>query len=182
MFRTPNPPARRQRGVTLVESMTALSVTAVLVGVALPSVDGMRQRRHLEGVALQFETDVHHARSLAVAHQQTVRISFTNGAAASCYVVHTGAAGACTCDTKGSPICTGSAQALRMVRLDPAREARLTANVASMVFDPVRGTVTPTGTVTVATPDGRALKQTVNVMGRVRSCAPAPGLSGYRNC
>jgi type IV fimbrial biogenesis protein FimT len=46
----------------------------------------------------------------------------------------------------------------------------------------VRGTVTPTGTVTVTTRDGRALKQTVNIMGRVRSCAPAPGLPGYRTC
>jgi type IV fimbrial biogenesis protein FimT len=46
----------------------------------------------------------------------------------------------------------------------------------------VRGTVTPTGTVTVATANGRALKQTVNIMGRVRSCSPDGAVLGYRAC
>jgi type IV fimbrial biogenesis protein FimT len=179
----PTPRAtRRQRGITLVESMTVLAVMAVLVGITLPTFDQMRQRRHLEGIALQYETDVHHARSLAVARQQTVRISFSGNAAASCYVVHTGAPNACTCAADGTAVCAAGAQPLRAVRLDATREARLTSNAASMVIDPVRGTVTPTGTVTVTTRDGRALKQTVNIMGRVRSCAPAPGLPGYRTC
>jgi type IV fimbrial biogenesis protein FimT len=182
MDTVPHPIARRQRGVTLVEATTVLAVTAVLVGIALPSFDQMRQRQHLEGIALQFETDVHHARSVAVARQQTVRISFASDAAASCYVLHTGAASACRCGAGGTPVCAAGAEPLRTVRLDTAREARLTSNVASMAFDPVRGTVTPTGTVTVATANGRALKQTVNIMGRVRSCSPDGAVLGYRAC
>ncbi len=172
----------RQRGMTVVEAALVLAVLAVVVGAALPSFEQLRQRRHLEGVALQFETDVHHARSLAVAQQLALRISFDDGAAASCYVVHTGAANACTCADDGSAVCAEGATALRAVRIDRRRAATLQANVRSMLLDPVRGTVTPTATVRVRSADGQTLHQVVNIMGRVRSCAPAPGLPGYRNC
>jgi type IV fimbrial biogenesis protein FimT len=30
--------------------------------------------------------------------------------------------------------------------------------------------------------NGTAIHQVVNIMGRVRSCSPAPALSGYRAC
>ena len=182
MPRTAPPRRRRQRGLTLVEAAIALAVVAILAGLAVPSFESMRQRRHVEGVALQFETDVHFARSLAVARHQTVRISFDAAQGAGCYVVHTGAANACTCGAGGAPVCTGGAEALRAVRLDGPGVPTLGANVRSMAFDPTRGTVTPTGTVRVRYADGPALHQVVNVMGRVRSCAPAPGLAGHRDC
>lgn len=175
-------PGRRQHGVTLIESSVTLSVLAVVVGLAAPSFDQMRQRRQLEGTAALLETDLQHARSLAVASNETVRMSFDSSGDATCYVVHTGAANACGCGADGAPSCVDGAVAHRAVRLDAPGGPGVYANVRSIVFDPVKGTVTPTATLRVRARNGEAIHQVVNIMGRVRSCAPAPGLPGYRNC
>lgn len=176
------PPRRAASGVSLLESLVALAIVAVLLGAALPTLGGLAQRSHLEGVALQFETDVQHARSLAVARQQGVRIGFGQSAGQACYLLHTGAPGACTCAAPGAAVCTGDAEALRLVRIDGRQAPALQANAASMLFDPVRGTTTPTATVRVAAADGRAIHQVVNIMGRVRSCSPGGAVPGYRAC
>jgi type IV fimbrial biogenesis protein FimT len=56
------------------------------------------------------------------------------------------------------------------------------ANVASILFDPMHGTSTPTGTVRVIGSNGRELRHVVNVMGRVRTCSPQGNVAGYRAC
>jgi type IV fimbrial biogenesis protein FimT len=175
-------PRRGGRGVSLIEAMVALAIVAVLLAAAVPSFPALLQRAHLEGVALQFEADVQHARSLAVARQQGVRIGFAAAAGGSCYVVHTGAAGACTCAAGGTAACSAGAEALRVVHNGGAHAPTLHSNAASMLFDPVRGTVTPTATVRVVAADGRAIHQIVNIMGRVRSCSPGGAVPGYRAC
>lgn len=186
MTRQPRPRrvrlACRQRGVSLVEAAVVLAVIAVLLGAAMPSFEHIRQRRHLEGVALQFETDVQHARSLAVARNETVRIGFFAGDAASCYVAHTGNVGTCACDPHGAVTCSGAGQVLRAAHVTGHGGLTLKANVKAMTFDPTYGTVTPTATIRVRIADGTELRQIVNVMGRTRSCTPAPGLPGYPLC
>ena len=42
------------------------------------------------------------ARSLAVLHNRTVRVGFRSDSSGSCYVVHSGGPGACTCDASGA--------------------------------------------------------------------------------
>jgi type IV fimbrial biogenesis protein FimT len=173
---------RTARGVSLIEAMVVLAIVAVLLAAAAPSFPALLQRAHLEGVALQFETDVQHARSLAVARQQGVRIGFGQSGGQACYLLHTGAAGACTCAAPGAAVCTGDAEALRLVRVDGRQAPALHANAASMLFDPVRGTTTPTATVRFVAADGRAIHQVVNIMGRVRACSPGGAVAGYRAC
>jgi type IV fimbrial biogenesis protein FimT len=173
-------PIRRQRGFSLVEATVTTALSAILAGLAVPSFEQARVQRHLEGAAAQLETDIHFARSLAVARNEGVRISFAPAADASCYVIHTGAAGDCSCGTGAEPVCTGTAQALRTVRYDGETPLQMRSNSRSMLFDPVRGTTTPTATVRVEGRDGSAIHQIVNIMGRVRSCSPT--LPGYRRC
>ena len=105
-LRLPMPARRSQAGITLVETMVVSSVLAVLTGLAAPSFDSSIQRRHLEGAATQLETDIHHARMLAVARNAPLRMSFESGAGGSCYVVHSGAANQCACAVDGSPVHT----------------------------------------------------------------------------
>jgi type IV fimbrial biogenesis protein FimT len=175
-------PCRAPSGVTLVETTVVTAVTAVLAGVAAPSFDRAIQRRHLEGAAAQFETDVHHARMLAVARNAALRVSFEAGESGSCYVIHTGPAGACSCRADGSAQCSDGALAERVVRFDAAGTVSLRANSASVLFDPTRGTSTPTATVQLQARNGLAIHQVINIMGRVRSCTPVAGLEGYRRC
>jgi type IV fimbrial biogenesis protein FimT len=173
---------RSQSGVTLVETAVVASVLAVAAGLAVPSFDGAIQRRHLEGAAAQLETDIHHARMLAVARNVPLRISFETGAAGSCYVIHTGAANQCSCGAAGVAACQGSAQAERSVLFAADGPVRLKSNSRSVVFEPTKGTSTPTATMQLSSRNGIAIHQVMNVMGRVRSCSPAPALSGYRSC
>lgn len=177
------PPTRRAcRGVTLVESAVATSVTAIVAGLAVPSFDQAIQRRHLEGAAAQIETDIHYARTLAVAANAPMRISFASDAGGSCYVIHTGAANQCSCTSTGGATCSGDARADRSVRFAAGGPVRVASNSRSVLFDGIRGTATPTATVQVTSRDGRTIRQVVNIMGRVRSCSPAPGVSGYPAC
>jgi type IV fimbrial biogenesis protein FimT len=173
---------RRQIGVTLIESAIATSVLATVMGIAVPNFQQMREQRHLEGAATLLETDIQHTRSLAVANNQVVRISFETGPAASCYVVHTGDAGDCSCIAGGDAVCSAGAEALRTVHYGAGLPLRLQSNSRSIAFDPDKGTVTPTATVRVIAHGGATIHQVVNVMGRVRSCSPAPGLAGYKPC
>ena len=173
---------RLQRGMTLVEVTMALSVAAVLTGLAAPSFDKALQRRHLEGAAAQLATDIHYTRSLAVSRNAPLRISFEASASGSCYVIHSGAANQCSCATDGAATCAGDATAERSVRFAAADSVGLKSNVRSVLFDPVRGTSSPTATLQLVSRNAGAIHQVVNITGRLRSCSPSPAISGYKKC
>jgi len=59
---------------------------------------------------------------------------------------------------------------------------RVEANANSVVFDPLHGTSSPTGTFRLIGTDARAVHHIVNIMGRVRSCSPQAAMPGYRDC
>src|SRR5581483_2142381 len=88
-----------------------------------------------------------YARATALARFEPVRISFANNEAGSCYVVHTGSASQCGCNgDDGNAHCIAPAQAFKTVFV-PAQDAvAMQANTASLLFDPVHGTTTPSAT------------------------------------
>lgn len=173
-----------QRGVSIIESMMVLVIAALLLSTALPYWQESRLQRHLEGAAAQLETDIQYTRSLAVAQRRSLRLSFFTDSSGSCYVVHSGAANACSCDASGAAQCGAGATAHRSVRFDARHPVLLQSNVRSIVFAPTLGTSTPTGTIQLQTSATQQLRAVVNVMGRVRHCAPATAtsVSGYPRC
>lgn len=183
MHRSTQSPRRlAQHGLTLIESLISLAVVAVSLGAAAPGFQQMQEQRQLEGAAAQLATDLRHARSLAVARRAPVRLSVQLSEGASCYVVHTGSAGDCRCSGAGTAVCTSGAQALRTVGFEAGRHLRLTSTSASMLFDPDRGTVSPTGTLNLQARSGASIRQVVNIMGRVRACSPGATMPGYPAC
>lgn len=176
---------RRQfasRGATLIEGLIVLTTAATVLGAAAPSMEAARERRQLEGAAAQLETDIQYARSLAVAQDRNLRLSFaTTADGTSCYVVHTGAAGTCRCGST-EPVCETGVQAYRQVLFTASDAVSVQANVSGMVFDATKATVTPTGTARLMGRSGLALHKVVNLMGRVRTCSPDGALPGYRAC
>jgi len=177
-----NPSQCRQRGLTLVEMATVTALAAVLVGAVAPGFQQAQLRRQLEGVAAQLETDLQLARSEAVARNESVRVGFARSDdGGSCYVLHTGAAGGCECDGSGRTACSDGAVALRSVALDAAHPVQLRSRTASILFDAVKGTVTPTATLQLQSAAGD-LHQVVNLMGRIRTCSPGGAVAGYRAC
>lgn len=172
----------RQSGVSLVECCIVTAIAAVSLGAAAPDFDRQLQRQHVEGAAAELQTDIHYLRSLAVARNQPLRLSFTSTAALKCYVIHTGSAGDCPCDAQGVAACRNGAQALRTTAFAAGSAVAVTSNSASMLFDATRGTVTPTATMRVQGRGGEALNVVVNIMGRVRACAATGGLPGHARC
>jgi type IV fimbrial biogenesis protein FimT len=170
------------QGWTLVELIAMLAVLAILAAAALPSFAGLLMRRHLEGVAAQVGTDLQYLRTEAVARNAVVNMAFRSGAQGSCYVIHTGAPGGCSCDGNQPPSCTsGSAQAIRHAGFAADSPVQVLANVALLRVDPRHGTVSPTGTVRVTAGDGSAVHHVVSILGRVRTCAPG-GRGGMPSC
>ena len=172
----------RQRGISLIENLIVLAVTAITAGIALPSLDQTRELRRLEAAAAQVRSDLQMARSLAVARNETLRVTFVGPAESNCYVIHTGSIGNCSCTADGNAVCVGNPELLRVVHLDANTGLRLQSSARSIAFDAVKGTITPTATVRMLSSNGSAIHQVINVMGRVRTCSPAPALSGFSPC
>lgn len=174
-MRTRPRPRRVGRGVSLVESLVAVGIAAVVVGLAAPAMATLQQRERLRSVAALLETDIVHARSWAVARNRSARLDFDGS---TCWVLHAGPAGDCRCDGAGSANC-GSGRPWRVSEIGDSGVA-VASNSASLTFDPVRGTVTPTATVRVRAGSDE-IRAIVNLMGRVRQCSPTP-LPGLPPC
>lgn len=172
----------KQRGVTWIETCVVLVILGVVTAQAAPSMGSLIDARRLEGSAVQFATDVQYARSEAIARNQPVRITLQNSAQGSCYVLHTGPSAQCACNNSAPAACVGEAREIRTVVLPADRGVTFTASTASVAFDPLHGTSTPTATFRVLGRQGRTIHQVINVMGRVRSCTPTGGVPGYPNC
>lgn len=170
----------RQHGLTLVETAVAVGLAAITAALAAPNLQGLLDLRRLDGAATQLAADLHLARSEALARNQPVRLSWN--AAEACYLVHTGSVADCRCSTTGSPVCTNAAIALRHVAWTAADRLLLQSNTASILFDPLHGTASPSATLRVTGADGRAIHHVVNVMGRVRSCSPLAAVPGHTAC
>src|SRR5438309_2859572 len=134
-----------QRGITLIEACMVLAISAVLIGAAVPGLQGVIDARRVNGAASQLATDLQAVRTEAVLRNQPVRLSFYSRADATCWVVHTGSAAQCACDAPGAAVCGGGATAIKTVQWPSRDHVRVQANVASMLFDPLHGTSTPTG-------------------------------------
>jgi type IV fimbrial biogenesis protein FimT len=177
---TPMDSRAAQRGLTLIETAVVASVMAIAATAAAPGMQHLLDARRLDGVATQFAADLQLARQEAIVRNQPVRLSWH--AAAGCYVVHTGAVAQCRCDAEGPALCSAPAAQVRTVRWSTDDRIALQSNTASILFDPQHGTASPTATLRVTGADGRAIHHVVNVMGRVRSCAGAGTVPGYRAC
>ncbi len=179
-------PQQRSRhsaaGFTLIECMISLAVMAVTVSAAVPGIQQAAERRHLEGASAQLATDIRQARSAAVALAAPVRLSFHQSNAGSCYLLHTGRAADCSCAPGASAVCTNGAQAIRTVAFPATAGLQITSNSASMLFDPHRGTVTPTASINLHLRNGSTLRQVVNIMGRARTCTPSADMPAYVAC
>ena len=178
----PSSRSSRQRGLSCLEAMAALAVAAFAAGSAAPSFTQARERRHLEGTAMQLATDLRYARSLAATHRAPVRFAVQVQGADACYVLHTGSTNQCRCTSAGAVTCSGEAQALRVVGFRATDPVRLASGSTSLLFDPDRGTVTPTATIKLRGAGNQAVHQIINIMGRVRACTPGGAMPGFPAC
>ncbi len=178
----PSPFYHQLRGFTLIELMVTVAVAGVMLSIATPSLQGLVDARHTDGAAVQLAADLRYARSEAVMRNQSIRVSFLPTTAGSCYVIHTGASSLCQCAASGPAQCSAGAEQIKTVTLATNDRISLQSNVSSLLFDPLHGTSTPTGTLRVNGPHDRAVQHVINLTGRIRSCSPQASVSGYPTC
>lgn len=172
---------RTGRGFTLVEAMVTLAVLAIVAALAVPGLAQLLDTRRLNAAAHALATDLQLARTDAVARNRVLRLAVQASGAGSCWILHTGAAGACSC-SGAATICSAGDVEIRSARFEAADRVRVEANVASIAFDPLHGTSTPAGTLRVVGGDGRSVQHVVNAMGRARTCSPSGLVPGHRAC
>jgi type IV fimbrial biogenesis protein FimT len=71
---------QRQRGITIIEIMVALTVAAVLIGVGLPAFNGYVAQRTMTTQANDFVLAVHYARSEASRRGEIVSVRVAEAA------------------------------------------------------------------------------------------------------
>ena len=172
----------RQRGFTLIEASMVLAVSAVLATSAAPSMQDMIAARRLDNAVGQLVNDIHLVRTAAIARNQALRLSFMPRTGGSCYAIHTSTPATAPARAPAPAVCGAGAREIKTVAIADSDHVSIVSNAGSMLFDPMHGTSTPTGTVRIVGMNGREVRHIVNVMGRVRSCSPAPVVPGYRAC
>lgn len=172
----------RQRGLSVVESLIGAAIAATVVASAAGGLVSWRAQLGVQQAAAEFETDVHFARSLALARNETVRLSLAPAGDGACWIVHTGPRDACRCADGGRSACGAVGEVLRTAHWPSAQPVHVDANARSVAFDPLHGTASPALTVRFGAAGARSVHQVVSILGRVRSCVPGGGLSGYRPC
>ncbi len=183
----PSPKAQMGRlaaqGLSLIEMLVTLALLMVLLGGAVPMASDLRSGMLLHATAALLETDLQFARASAISSGVTVRLAvLPTAGGGSCYLVYAGPANACTCDALGPARCEPGATLLRLEEQPAQRGVSIAPLSRAILFDAHKGTVTPTATLQVQAADGRAIHQVVNIMGRVRSCAPAGQVNGLPKC
>jgi type IV fimbrial biogenesis protein FimT len=162
--------------------MVCVAVLAILVTVGMPSMQGFLARRRLDGLSAQFVADLQFARAAAVARGEVLRLRFQVLDNTSCYLLHTGSANACACLPEQGTSCIGTAQVLRVVHTAASERSSVRANVSSLLIDPRQGTISPTGSIDITVSDGSSLRHVVNILGRVRLCAPGAKVNDVPAC
>ncbi len=187
-------PSRRARGVTLIELMIVVAITAVILTLAAPSFSSMIQVQRLRSIHGILNTDFQFARSEAVRLRVPVhvRVQSANAGLGACYIIYTDTvlqppfSQKCDCQQPpGSRCSAATTSELRTVVLEPGTGVDLVAAGADRFgLDPFTGTMyvyrddagAVTGEVFVVDARldaARKLRTEVGFGGRVRGCTPA---------
>ncbi len=175
--------AARSNGLSLVELMCVATIAATVLGSAVPSLSDLGRRQRLQATAAELQADIGYARTIAIQRNAPVRLSWQAlGDGGVCYMLHTGDADACDCAQGPQPQCRVGTEVIRTVAWSAREAITLTAATPSVQFDPRRSTVTPTATFKLGDGHGHRLNLIVNILGRVRSCAPGGSMAGMKPC
>jgi type IV fimbrial biogenesis protein FimT len=160
---------RRARGLTLLETMVALAIVAVLTTLALPSFGSMVSRHRLKAAAEQMSMDLAELRLLAAQRGQTLHLNLSAGAQW-CYAL--AVASGCDCRVpQGCQLKTVRAKDHPGVTLLEGQDLRI---------DPQPGQ--GGGGALLQGSDGARLRVGLSPLGRPKVCAPAGAVPGFAAC
>jgi Tfp pilus assembly protein FimT len=163
---------RQQHGISLFECLLSLLVVGILLAMSLPALQQLKQRQQIQAIAQTLMTDLQLARNEAVLQLNPIQLRFSQSTQGSCYVMFRAGDGQCSCDEQGEPQCTAPGLLIKSAWLPSTLALTVRSNVGQLNFQARQGAVTSTGSIEIASNDGRnAIRQVVSIAGRVRSCA-----------
>jgi Tfp pilus assembly protein FimT len=163
-----------KKGMTLVELLVILSITAILVTLSIPLFTSYVQKRRLVGVTENLYSFLQYARSEAVKRNANVYVSFVTGDNW-CYGMNAGSA--CNCSVANNcGLGTTSAEQTHVLNLTTSG---LASN--SIYFEGTHGAANASGTVTFTIYNQSPyIKITIGRLGSLQTCAN--DVSGYQGC
>lgn len=161
----------KTRGVGLFEVLVTLLVIALLAALVGPGLSRMVERNRHQAHLSMLYADLQQARAMALSSGQAVRLRLYSHPTGSCYVLHHGAAGSCSCNADGQAQCLADGTLIKSHWLPQSTRLRLDGSVTQLAFHPKFGTVSRAGTLSIHGPNGARADHVVALTGRVRSCA-----------
>lgn len=162
---------RRARGLTLLETMVALAVLAILAGLAVPSFGGMLARQRLKIAADDLAMDLAELRFESTRRGVALHLQASPGTDW-CYALAT----APGCDCRVPQSCQ-----LKTVRAREHPGVALT-QAQDLRFEPTTAAATYGGGALLQGRDGTQLRVGVSPLGRPSVCAPQAPVPGYARC
>ena len=182
-------PARaHRRGLTLVETMVTLGISAVLMSIAVPSMVSFIARKRVANVANELASDLRYLRSVGLQRGVTMQIEFNANAAVSCYVIASDSVlgGMQTCNCTLPVPCgagPGSPVVVRVVSLPQSDGISVGSIPLKTVFGsnglPAAGA---TLQATVQSSAGGTARVFTNPVGRPFVCSVADQASNFPAC
>jgi type IV fimbrial biogenesis protein FimT len=174
------------KGVTLIELMVAISILAILIAVAAPSMTDFLDRRRLisqlDGVSGLIQLARSEALRRSAGGSMGV-VSVTIQPAASWYVGLSNDSSGCT-DISNCTINESGTSVRRVWQNADCGSCTLISPVARevVVFN-LRGVVSngANQAITIQSPQGKQLSIVVSAIGRIAACSPN-GVTGYPSC
>lgn len=159
-------------GFTLTELIIAVSVSAILIALAVPSFTDMIEKERLKLAVETAVADFNFFRQEGLKRRVPDFAFNVDDGADWCYGI---AVGTCSCTTANS--CT----IRQAVGSGFNGISSVTSSTTKFSYDWVRGTVNA-GTIRFNTPGGFNLRVVINSLGRVSICSPSGNVPAYQSC
>lgn len=200
---------KQEKGFTLIELMVTLTVLAIIMAFAAPSLADFLNKRKVASAAEQLYSELQYARSEAISRSAATFVDFSANGTTTWSVGVTITDGGCD-PTVTTP--TGTNACVLVIddgdgTVDPGDGSVDTGDLVLRVFgsaihpgvtmssvsfspgatsyirfDPVRGT-SSNGTITLSHASGYQMNVVINNIGRARLCSPAANfIPGYPQC
>ena len=175
----------KRRGFTLIETMVTVAIVAILMAMAVPSMQKLIARKRVAGVASELASDIRYLRSMGVQTANPVQIDFGTDSTSTWYNLSVDAneRGPCTVPAN----CNGLLRnpvSMKFVVLKTAEGVSVVSGTANTRFSgtnatPINGS---TFTAIVSSSIGGSVKVLTNAAGRPFACSLLGQESNFPTC